>query len=359
MSNETPKINKTCKRCAIKKKKCDSTKPSCKRCLRNNASCVYERSKKPGKKRALVTKSTQQLKKLNFTETEKNILFNLLQPRIISSKQLLKVFSRFAQSENKTWKVIENCSSVLAAEANSHSLVNLPSAQFVAGAYMLFTVQMLLTNKLSFNTEAEDQFYLFNKIATDHRLNLEHIGSTLQTFVSLPDEKYTEEKKTEFYSSLDLYQQQLKQNVLSRKGFCRIVSNQDSIKFSGRATPKFEVNDAFREYFGFDDTEMGESVQCLLQFGGSVISLLATEQDLHNFLQANFNQIEQMDLVQKSNATQTWDLTIPISVILMLQMGSGECKPFKVEALTREVLTKNYYFGEVRLYFTPCDIQLP
>eukprot|EP00924_Labyrinthula_sp_SR-Ha-C_P014029 snap_masked-scaffold_5-processed-gene-20.66-mRNA-1 protein AED:1.00 eAED:1.00 QI:0/-1/0/0/-1/1/1/0/367 len=355
-----PKLKKTCSRCASLKKKCDSEKPSCSRCVRNNMSCFYDFAKKTGKRKVPSTERKQLTKKPYFTEVEQNVLLSLFHPSLFKEKQLTQAFSKLKESESRTWRFIQNTSNVFASGYTQFVSAPFPRGDIVGAAILVLALKLHFAKNLPFSSLTEDQFSKFNEIVNSSKINVADIQRRLINTVAVPDIEYSVDIGVKFFCFEDKFLYPLPENLAPGKGFCRIYWNHSGHRFNNRVSPNFEVNSQFRSDFGFDEhflnEEVGNSVLSFLQYGTSVLSLLTTEDVVQSYIRANFFQVQKLKHAEKCLTTKTWDLKTPCSMILSLHTATGEWKPFQVNGLSRELMTKNYYLGEIRLYFTPCEI---
>eukprot|EP00924_Labyrinthula_sp_SR-Ha-C_P011111 snap_masked-scaffold_51-processed-gene-1.16-mRNA-1 protein AED:1.00 eAED:1.00 QI:0/-1/0/0/-1/1/1/0/365 len=351
-------LKKSCSRCITLKRKCDSTKPTCLRCTKMGALCSYEIANKRGRKSKIITKN--QSSELLFSMEEKHILRNLLFPDFCKQKRFSNIFTRINASKQWTWNQFEKSAIILSE--NFHDFVFSPSSntELLLSANLLSIAENFLAKTKFFNFDSENMSSIFKQILKKYHINISEVIRVLKRDVNLPEEYILDIKRDEFFKFENKNLFPLPESLPANKAFCKIYFEQKGELHETCSNPKFQVNNQFEQRFGFSaeflQAQLTNNIQSCLTFGASVLSILANEETVQHFLKANEFQLSTQDIASGTLDQGPWMTCFPCSCILNLETASGEWKPFQVNSVSRQIMSKTHYLGEIRLYFTPCDI---
>eukprot|EP00924_Labyrinthula_sp_SR-Ha-C_P014049 snap_masked-scaffold_56-processed-gene-0.10-mRNA-1 protein AED:1.00 eAED:1.00 QI:0/-1/0/0/-1/1/1/0/361 len=351
-------LKKACSRCVTLKRKCDSVKPTCGRCSKMGAFCSYERAKKRGKKK--MAEKSEICEESLFNDEEQIIMQTFLLHDLKQENRLASVFSKLNQTNLWTWNIIESSAKTLSNSYLQFVRSPLSKSDVLLAASLLSVISTFFKKSSSIEFEVEKKEPKFCIILEKNNINLKEVRRILKKRILPPNCGSLASLAQKFFSYEDSNMFPLPHRLPQNKAFCRIFWEQEGEDFEIATAPNFEVNEEFKKIFGFGEellkAELVGKVQSFILFGGSVLSFLTTERYLKNYLKAAEFQVDMMNLSLQENQKDPWDVRLPCSLIMQLETFSGEWKPFQVSSLSREIMTKTYYLGEVRLYFTPCDI---
>eukprot|EP00924_Labyrinthula_sp_SR-Ha-C_P011017 snap_masked-scaffold_33-processed-gene-2.37-mRNA-1 protein AED:0.20 eAED:1.00 QI:0/-1/0/1/-1/1/1/0/363 len=350
-------LKKSCSRCVTLKRKCDSLKPSCTRCRKRGSICSYEVASKRGPKttRGLILGT----KRAKFSIEEQSILSSLFFPDISKEDRLANIFTRINASKNWVFNYIDTSADILTKYYKEYVLSPGQKTDVLLSASFLSIVSLFLVEEGVHFIVFEDMFFKFKAAMKKYRINMSDVSRLLTKDAHLIGNDYIQNRREKFLSYENKHLYPLPFRLPEHKAFYSMFVERPEGS-QNLANPHFEINTQFEKYFGFGleviISALSNSIQSCLTFGSSILTLLTNEESIHHFLKANEFRFGMMKLTEGTETPQPWEINYPCSIILNLETGDGEWKPFQINSLSRQFVCIKECFFESRFYFTPCEI---
>eukprot|EP00924_Labyrinthula_sp_SR-Ha-C_P007040 snap_masked-scaffold_8-processed-gene-7.28-mRNA-1 protein AED:1.00 eAED:1.00 QI:0/-1/0/0/-1/1/1/0/363 len=346
-----PKLQQACSSCRKKKRKCDSKKPICTRCISLGQSCFYEPAKKRGRK----SRQMENVVKNKFTRTEtdmiKSLFLSVNTPEPILSSCSLQIFGK----EHLAWKLLDFFSQEVSKNFEALSLVPCSDISSLFYAGMIYE----LGNHLEYRAKHDGTFShavdRFTEIVTEKGLTYSGVLKTLERQFNLHDQLEQTEKLAPnlSYLSKSYFFTDATGKYPSFKEVSVGIDNEKKVSLN----KEYEVNSQFEAMFGYSSEHLSfifeQSVTGVLPAGSNVISLLGSEGALMKYV-SMYAVVAQHSCKPNEMLTMPGEIELCNSLVVDLHTRSGWRK-FQVFTLTYESGSFSEYVCENRMHFIPLE----
>eukprot|EP00924_Labyrinthula_sp_SR-Ha-C_P003116 snap_masked-scaffold_50-processed-gene-1.76-mRNA-1 protein AED:1.00 eAED:1.00 QI:0/0/0/0/1/1/2/0/346 len=330
------KLQQACSNCRKKKRKCDSIKPSCSRCLSLDQPCSYA----PARKRGPKPQQKGRSQVLKFSTSEKEVLGNLL----LAPEFSFHTLNPHIQSkESLSWNILQYFA--YHVSKNFGTLSFIPCNDFTLFFYagMIYQIGNILQYRVQKDGTFNHAVNQFNKIITDKGLNFTGLSKTLLSQFNRGIKNSTDSVH-EPITQVPFF-------INGQQMYCSFKETIERKKTKQKLNVeiKCEVNKNFEKVFGYSNGYLNfaleQSVNGVLPFGSS------SEDALMKYIEVFALEMKHIKLDDET-------LSLPIqmnlcnSVILDLQTIHG-LKKFQVFVLINEHGSFENYISENQIYFIP------
>eukprot|EP00924_Labyrinthula_sp_SR-Ha-C_P009389 snap_masked-scaffold_2-processed-gene-22.13-mRNA-1 protein AED:1.00 eAED:1.00 QI:0/-1/0/0/-1/1/1/0/350 len=347
METSSVRLKGSCERCSRLKRQCDSKKPSCSRCCKFKAECVYKPVKKRKKKTVSNLVPKPKYKKMNFSEAETELLTCFLKDESLS---LFKAGKEYEDIE-AAWNIFEwFVSKVSYPNLVSYSAETGNKAlHFILGN--IFTLQSFIKSLTFMDKERKEFEGKLNKLLTIE-------GFELSELIKIYVDQLNFDEINELFEGCS--EKKIITNfpfvsaIKKRHAFCKTcvkcIDYWDFPNFNFT----FEVNDFFEKMFGYSKQNITEDVlytpSCILPFGSSVISRIAKEENIKQYLESNLFQYAKT-CPDGEQRYVPYTLEFPNSIIMELNTADEGVQRFQIWVEYYESIDRMNFCQQTKLYF--------